>query len=212
MRLDLKSLTELYVDYNKIRWREHAGGNDIYRATHGAKLFIASKPWLRGTKRQLTFLTTERLFSLVADEALREVGKPPLAVDFTHIPGVPLWRDPRAAAYRSADDRRVSELTQEILDADANAVVITDGIKNTLDAVYRSRVLTFQAAKGRNGLETNNIYVIVTCPAPAVFQRLTLWGSGLAGMMLLRRSIRTRSIKPLAGTAASDTGATASQL
>jgi hypothetical protein len=73
----------------------------------------------------------------------------------------------------------VTALTQEILDADANAVVITDGIQHTLDADYRSRILTFQAAKGRNGLEANNIYVIVTCPAPAVFQRLNVLGQWL---------------------------------
>lgn len=85
---------------------------------------------------------------------------------------VPVYIDRRAAADR-ADDPRVSALAKEIVDANPNAVVISNGVTGI------DRVITFQAAKGRNDLIDNDVYIIVTNLAPEQYAELNAIGRWL---------------------------------
>jgi len=67
----------------------------------------------------------------------------------------------------------VSALAKEILAANENAIVISDGAKGI------ENVLNFQAAKGRNGLEDKSVYVIVTNLAPPKYAELNVLGQWL---------------------------------
>jgi hypothetical protein len=100
-----------------------------------------------------------------------------LRLDLEDVPGiyplqVPLYIDRRAAADR--DKPKVSELATEIVTADSNAVVISNGVDDQI-----ARVITFQKAKGQNDLKNNNIFVILTNLAPAQYARLNVVGQWL---------------------------------
>jgi hypothetical protein len=60
--------------------------------------------------------------------------------------------DKRAAADRPAKPN-VTALANEIMSANPNAVVIANRVND-------ERVLTFQGAKGYNGLEDRDVYII----------------------------------------------------
>ncbi len=64
-------------------------------------------------------------------------------------------------------------MAKEICEANPNAVVIADGVKGN------DRVLTFQSAKGVNGLEEKDIYIILTNLAPAKYEELNVLGQWL---------------------------------
>ena len=70
-------------------------------------------------------------------------------------------------------------LAQEILQADKNAVVISDGVKDIPD------VYTFQGMKGLNGLEDRNIYIILTWMAPEKYAELNVLGQWLGNENIL---------------------------
>jgi hypothetical protein len=80
---------------------------------------------------------------------------------------VPLVIDQRAAADRFGK-KKISALAAEIL-RDPNAIVIANGADRG-----DSRVKTFQAAKGLNGLEENDIYVTPTWLSPQQYAELNL--------------------------------------
>jgi hypothetical protein len=93
-------------------------------------------------------------------------------VDIDSIPAifpvrVPVVFDPRA---RKKD---IAKLAREIVDADPNALVIADMVKGV------ERVVTYQGAKGVNGLEDRNIYVIPTYLSGEVYARLNVIGQWL---------------------------------
>jgi hypothetical protein len=125
-------------------------------------------------------ITTEHLVCDVAERAILKGARTrSRRLDLTDIPGVypiriPVWIDARAAADREGD-KRVSALAAEILAANQNAVVISDGVREA----DRLRVLTHQSAKGRNGLEHNDVFVVVTNLAPAKFAELNVLGQWL---------------------------------
>ena len=104
------------------------------------------------------------------------VNNPLIRVELDDVPGiypvaVPLYIDKRAAADRKA--LRVSELAAEIVAADLNAVVISNGVTGV------DRVITFQKAKGQNDLREKNIFVIVNNLAPEQYARLNVIGQWL---------------------------------
>lgn len=106
----------------------------------------------------LTFVTTEALVTEVIETVLRKAGFHPGRVDLRDVPGiylikVPTFIDPRAGANQPKGER-VSVLAREILGSVDDGIVISDGAKG-IDGV-----LSFQSAKGVNGLEEKDVYVI----------------------------------------------------
>jgi hypothetical protein len=65
---------------------------------------------------------------------------------------IPVFLDPQARAK----DEGVEVLVREIQASDPNSVIIVNGVKTN------NNVYTFQGMKGRNGLETSNLYIILT--------------------------------------------------
>jgi hypothetical protein len=86
---------------------------------------------------------------------------------------VPYATDNRAAADRSGKPK-ITALAGEILGANPNAIVIANGVDGS-----DPRVKTFQRAKGLNGLNDKDIYVIPTCIAPDQYAELNVVGGWL---------------------------------
>lgn len=179
MRLDLGTLRPASVDFAAIPFGNDRNPSGLYWQKDKARYFIGPKPWISATTAHLTFLTTERVVTEVIETALRRSRgvRDPFRLDLTDLPGVypisvPTCLDKRAAADRAAG-RRVSELAEEILQGNSNAIVISDSTKG-IDGV-----LSFQAAKGRNGLEDKDIYIIVTNLSPEKYAELNVLGQWL---------------------------------
>ena len=158
-------------------------GNDnkptgIYNGKHGKRYHVGPKPWLSGTSAHLTFVTTEALTAEVIEAALRRgKGSRLVRVDLRDVPGVypikvPTFIDPRAGAD-NAEGERVSVLAREIMEAGENAIVISDGVKGV------DGVLSFQSAKGVNGLEDKDVFIIVTNLNPEKYAELNVLGQWL---------------------------------
>src|SRR6185503_10044879 len=62
---------------------------------------------------------------------------------------------------------------REITKSNDNAIVISDMVRNV------PKVRTFQGMKGVNGLETKDIYIVVTCLSPAKYAELNVIGQWL---------------------------------
>lgn len=179
MRHDLAALQAVKVDFDAIPFGYGRTENDIYRQVDGRKYFVGPRSWVSGVTSHMTFLTTEAIVTEVIEAVLsrRKDGPRPLRLDLTRLPGafpisVPMRLDKRAAADRP-NGRRVSALAGDILNGNGNAVVISDGTHGV------EGVLSFQAAKGRNGLECRDISVIVTNLAPAKYAELNVLGQWL---------------------------------
>ena len=136
------------------------------------------KPWLSQMRDTVpTFLTTEEV---AAQTIKKAYGKRLLSLELDNLPGifpikVPVLFHSRAKSDRvQAEELNVSALAQEILEADKNAVVISDGVKDHIPGVY-----TFQGMKGLNGLEDRNIYIILTWMAPEKYAELNVLGQWL---------------------------------
>ena len=63
MHVNLTTLDMVAVDFKKIPFGYDQKDSGIYRARHGDKYYIGTKPWLFGADRHVTFLTTETLVS-----------------------------------------------------------------------------------------------------------------------------------------------------
>ena len=197
MRLDLKTLRPFHVDYKKFPYGQdnpQASKPGIYQSQHGKCYYVGLKPWLFETGETTPiFLTTENVVAEIIKKAYgppsEERNKsrlpPLLSLDLDDLPGifhikVPTFIDKRAKSDRIQEEElNVSAIAREILDADQNAVVITDGVKDT-DNVY-----TFQGMKGLNGLEDRNIYIILTWMAPAKYAELNVLGQWLGNENIL---------------------------
>ena len=103
---------------------------------------------------------------------------PVLRLDLDDVPGiypvqVPLYIDALATADRKSP--KVSELAREIVSADSNAVVISNGGDDEVE-----RVITFQKVKGQNGLQNKKyIFVILNNLSPAQYAKLNVVGQWL---------------------------------
>ena len=126
----------------------------------------------------MTFLTTETLVSdaiVGATKRFRHGGgqsKMPFRLPLDQVPGIypikiPVIMDKRAKR------EEVTELAREITETNDNAIVISDMVRNV------PNVRTFQGMKGVNGLETNDIYIVVTCLSPAKYAELNVIGQWL---------------------------------
>ena len=125
-------------------------------------------------KARLTFLTTDSLVSRVLmkvhEELYRTIQVLELHPDSDLFPiDVPLVIDKRAVK----GEQKITSLARELL-ANPNAIVI--GSKTNLTD---PRVMTFQSAKGRNGLEQNDVRVIPTFLSPDHYAELNVIGQWL---------------------------------
>ena len=186
MRLALTSLKPYHVDYERFKYGQdnpYATASGIYRPKHGQAYYIGLKPWLSQMGDAVpTFLTTEEV---VAQTIKKAYGKRLLSLELDNLPGifpikVQVFIDRRAKSDRVlAEELNVSALAREILEADKNAVVISDGVKD-IPGVY-----TFQGMKGLNGLEDRNIYIILTWMAPEKYAELNVLGQWLGNENIL---------------------------
>ena len=124
------------------------------------------------------FLTTEALMERVVSTVHGLGGRTVISFTVPNIPGihpinVPVVFDKRAAADRPGKPN-VTALAKEIISANPNAFVIANGVHDDDE-----RVLTFQSAKGYNGLEDRDVYIIVTNLAPDQYEKLNVIGQFL---------------------------------
>jgi hypothetical protein len=179
MRLDLGTLSQVDVNFDAIPFGNDRDETGIYRSKDAERYFICPRPWISATTAHLTFLTTERIVTQVIETALKKSPgvADPFRLDLIDLPGlypiqVPAFIDKRAAGDRS-DKRKVSALAKEILQGNSNAVVVSDGTKGV------DGVLSFQGAKGRNGLEDKDVYIVATYLSPEKYAELNVLGQWL---------------------------------
>ena len=176
MRLSLDALEQMEVNYDDIPFGFDQPGKGIYSAQNGKRFYLGAQDWLADCNAQTTFLTTETLISHVLIRAFSTTNLIVLDLDARCdlFPiEVPLLTDKRAAADRRGK-LKISALAGEILTADCDAIIIANGIEGT-----KSRTKTFQRAKGLNGLEDHNVFVIPTCISPEQYAELNAVGQWL---------------------------------
>ena len=178
MRVDLSTLDMVSVDYEKIPFGYDHTNSGIYRERHGDKYYIGPKHWLFGADRHVTVLTTETLVMDavvgVANRYRHRGGesKLPFRLTLDHAPGIYPIKIP-AFIDKRARKGGVTVLAQEITESNANAIVISDMVRDVLT------VMTFQGMKGVNGLEASDVYIVVTCLSPAKYAELNAIGRWL---------------------------------
>jgi hypothetical protein len=179
MHVDLEKLHALDVDYARFPFGKENSDQALYKGQHGKQYYIGRKDWLRDMTAYPTFLTTEEIVSKVIKTIYEnEPSKYFHWFDLDEIAGVfpikiPLRTD-RRARKDSEDKAGVSQLAEEIISDDPNALVIADGVDAGI-----SQVLTFQRMKGLNELEDKNIYVILRYLAPEKYAELNILGQWL---------------------------------
>ena len=178
MRLDLTTLDMVSVDYDKIPFGFDHVNSGIYRERHGDKYYIGPKRWLFDTVRNLTVLTTE---TLVADAVVGVTNRyrhrggesnAPFRLLLDQLAGIYPIKIP-AFIDKRARKGQVTALAREITGANANAIVISDMVRDV------PNVMNFQSMKGANGLEANDIYSVVTCLSPDKYAELNVIGRWL---------------------------------
>jgi hypothetical protein len=172
MRSDLSRLTPVTVKFEALPFGWDNTEHGEYKGWDGRMFYIGPRDWLSRSNSRFGFLTTESVMSAIVSGALKNKRPQLLSVDIESIPAifpvrVPVVFDPRA---RKKD---IAKLAREIVDADPNALVIADMVKSV------ERVVTYQGAKGVNGLEDRNIYVIPTYLSGEVYARLNVIGQWL---------------------------------
>jgi hypothetical protein len=178
MSVDLDVLKLVRVDYTKIKFGHDCEERGIYGVRHGDGYYIGPRDWVLNTTSRNTFLTTENVGANIIDGCCGSYR-----LNLIQVPGIyplkiPTYLDRRASAGRK-DQKRVSALATEILAADSNATIISDGVEGV------DGVKTFQSMKGLNGLEERNIYVIATCIAPERFAELNVIGQWLGNSEII---------------------------
>jgi hypothetical protein len=177
MRLDLERLKRLEVNFDTIPYGYDNKPNGLYNRTNGNVIYAGQQTWFSASATKWGFLTTENLTSRIVETVHGRMGRQLISFSMPNVPGihpirVPVVLDPRAGADQGGKEK-VSMLAKEICNANPNAIVIADGAKGI------DRVLTFQSAKGRNGLEENDVYVILTNLALAKYEELNVLGQWL---------------------------------
>jgi hypothetical protein len=174
MRVALDELELWEVDYAAIPFGHDQPGKGIYSAKDGRRFYLGVQDWLMSCNTRLTFLTTEALVARVLAQLYEaKLGKRLIALDLYArcklFPiEIPLVIDRRAAADRH-EKTKVSALAAEILRDHPNAILIANGSDRS-----DPRIKTFQAAKGLNGLEDNDVFIIPTWLSPEQYAELNL--------------------------------------
>jgi hypothetical protein len=180
MRVPLSSLERVLVNFDAIPYGGDNSESGLYRCQNGKPFYLGVQHWLASMTGRRNFLTTERLMTEVVRAAYRKQAmsghdkrKARLACARIDPPSelfpisVPVCIDKRASGRRAAD------LAREITEANPNAVVICNGVKDC------DRALTFQKAKGANHLADRDIYIIVTHLNPDHYAELNVVGQWL---------------------------------
>jgi hypothetical protein len=180
MRVRLSSLEKVLVNFHAIPYGRDNSDSGIYRGQNGKPFYLGVQQWLAWMTGRRNFLTTERLMTEVVRAAYRkqvmsghDKRKARLVCARIDPPSelfpisVPVCIDKRASGRRAAD------LAREITEANSNAYVICNGVKDN------DRVLTFQKAKGANHLADRDIYIIVTHLNPDHYAELNVVGQWL---------------------------------
>jgi hypothetical protein len=175
MRVRLLSLEKVCVDFDAVPYGCDKSDRGIYRRENGKLFYLGIQGWLGQMAGRFNFLTTERLVTEVVRAAYRKGasaknGKRRVRLACKHVePPSELFPIPvQVFLDKRASARRVGELAREIIDANPNAFVICNGVKD------EDRVLNFQTAKGANHLADYDIYVIITLLHPDHYARLNV--------------------------------------
>jgi len=174
IRLNLDDLHPQEVSYDALPFGFDQKGTGIYSVKAGKLFYLGVQDWIRNTNARLTFLTTETLITNVLIEAYHKVpARNPIVLDLYAPSGlfpieVPLFTDRRSAK------RNIGPFVDEILAANPNAVIIANGTNSA-----HPRVLNFQRAKGVNGLDEKDVFIIGTCLAPDRYAELNVIGQWL---------------------------------
>ena len=178
MRLNLSALQPIRVDFGAIPFGYDNKQIGLYNGCDGNLIYVGAQSWMLNEKVAWGFLTTETLMEKVVSTVHAMAGRAALSLTVPNIPGihpikVPVVFDKRAAADRLGKPK-VTALAKEIISANPNAFVIANGVHDDGE-----RVLTFQSAKGYNGLEDRDVYIIVTNLAPDQYETLNVIGQFL---------------------------------
>ncbi|MGM4902758.1 hypothetical protein AB8B21_27880 [Tardiphaga sp. 866_E4_N2_1] len=172
MYIDLDKLEEVKVDFDKIPFGvEHTAGA-IYKKAHGDRYYLGVRSWLFKDQAQISFLTTERLVGTVLQAVYEKSDRYLFRQDLDDVPGmypikVPLMLDSGASA------REIEGLAKRLVRENTNAVVIANRVGGI------ERCYSFQAAKGANDMQSNDIVVILTMLNPAEYAKLNVLGQWL---------------------------------
>lgn len=171
--LDLATLQRVEVDFWSQPFGRESTAQSIYRACHQRPFYLGAKAWPFAGSARITFLTTEAFTTEAISAVYAKAREPLLRLQLDQLPGlypvnVPVVKDRRARAK----EKDIQALVREILNTNANAVVIADG----LGELKGDRAMTFQGMKGHNGLSEKDVYIIPTFLAPEVYARLNVLG------------------------------------
>ena len=169
--LDPASLQEVKVDFDYAPFGRENSAQSIYREWHGKSFYLGCKAW-PFSSINWTFLTTERWVTEIVSAVYgKQQKKPLMRLDLDNLAGVFPVHVP-VSINSSARAKDVQTLTQEILNSNADAAVIADG----LDWLKGDRAKSYLGMKGHNGFSQKDVYSIVTFMAPEVYARLNVMG------------------------------------
>ncbi len=175
MRLDLGVVNAREVNYDALPFGCDQPGKGIYSAQNGRRFYLGMQGWLKQSMAHLTFLTTETWVSEVLarildhEQSTRDLIVLELNPSCDLFPvEVPLVVDGRAAMDRQGKPK-IRALAEEILRVNPRAIIIANGTK-----LPDPRVKTFLRAKGLNGLNDNDIFVIPTFLSPEQYAELNV--------------------------------------
>jgi hypothetical protein len=169
--VQLTNLEQVTVNFATQPFGRENSARSIYRSQDGTPYYLGIRRWPFEASSRITFLTTETLTADTIAGVFGKARQPLLKWNLDQLPSlypitVAACKDKRASA------KGVQELAAEILENNANAVVIADGLKD----LKGERAMTFQSMKGRNDLAGKDVYIIVTFLAPEVYGVLNVLG------------------------------------
>lgn len=173
LRVPLSRLERWEVDYEAIPFGYDAPGRGMYAAWNGKRFYLGVQRWLKDCKAQIIFLTTESVISLVLISAYQKLAMNLQVLDL-HAEcdlfpiAAPVIIDKRVAKTK------ITALAETILAENPNSTVIGNGIK-----VSDPRVKTFARAKGLNGIEQKDIFILPTFLAADQYAELNVIGQWL---------------------------------
>ncbi len=177
MRVDLASLERVEVDFKATPFGSDNSDSGIYRRKDKAPFYLGVQDWLFSAVGNRNFLTTERLMTEVVRAAYRKSGdaqrRSRLMCKYVEPPPELFPIEVELFVDRRANARGVTELAREIADANPNAFVICNRVKDN------DQVLTFQRAKGANHLADHDVYIIITHLHPDQYALLNTVGQWL---------------------------------
>ncbi|MFD0461705.1 hypothetical protein ACFQY9_07205 [Microvirga aerilata] len=121
MRLDMKMLERLEVNFDAIPYGYDNKPNGLYNRTHGNVFYVGQQTWFSASATRWGFLTTENLTRRIVEAVHGRMGRQLISFSMPDVPGihpirVPVVLDPRAGADQTGKEK-VSLLAKDICDA-----------------------------------------------------------------------------------------------